>query len=153
MNSPRIPIPPYRIPLHHMHETYNESFHLRPNASQIDYEAAITRREQLFESLISKWNLTYGFSSAKGDPRGPGYDDDDWTDSYGATIVNWEEKKRDPSARYRVWVYLQYQQIESLFRDDLTSSERMGVEWETANTVSFGMIRSRFVLLMSIAGP
>lgn len=110
-----------------------KSFH-----PQSDYDPAVTaaRRERTFELLITKWNLTYGFSSPTEDIRGPHHDYSHAP--YAETFLNVEQMEydKDTNPSWGIWIYLNYATIEALMRDDMNSVDRMSLEWQTATTVS-----------------
>jgi hypothetical protein len=144
MSCPRIPVLEHRLPPQHQKEDFHRIFYLRPNFTQEDDEAAVNQRERVFNSLINKWNLTYGFCPARDDPRGPASLGwwHDLSDCAGAAFMNWREMEyppedRDPTARYCIWIYLQLEQLELLLRGDLNASEKMSIEWDVAYTVNF----------------
>lgn len=81
---------------------------------------------------MTKWDLTFGFSSSEHDPRGPEFRP---TDAYGVCFTNYFQMKVAGGTKWGIWIFLNFSCLESLFRDDLTSSERMMIEWQTAITV------------------
>lgn len=134
MHGERRPIPDERIPDIWKHAEGLNSFHPRP-----DYDPVTTaaHRDRVFELLITKWNLTYGFSSPTEDVRGPHHGPVKDA-AYGETLLNMEqmmyETETNPS--WGIWIFLNYAEIEALMRDDINSVDRMSLEWLVATTVS-----------------
>lgn len=113
----------------------------QPALFQINVEALSVQRDAIFHELISKWNLQFGFNSPDEDPRGPDCEEDEDAvgDAFGSCMTNVYQMDfaPDPNIGWGIWIFLNYREIESLLRDDLTTHERMMVEWAVANTVFY----------------
>lgn len=135
MDGERRPIPDDRIPEKYKGAENVRSFHARPNYDPV---ATAARRDEKFQSLITKWNYTFGFASETEDPRGPHFDENNGN-AFGVTITNLEEmeyeKDRDPPPKWGMWTFIMLADVEPLFRTDLNDGERMGIEWAIATTV------------------
>ncbi|KAH8588689.1 hypothetical protein B0O99DRAFT_638664, partial [Bisporella sp. PMI_857] len=45
------------------------------------------------------------------------------------------KNQRDMRIGWGIWIFLKYERIDTLFRSDLNTAERMRIEWEEASTV------------------
>ncbi|TGO63846.1 hypothetical protein BCON_0010g00110 [Botryotinia convoluta] len=106
-----------------------------------DYSVVRKRMEQVFDDLKQNWNCKFGFMSPDEDPRGPEYPidpEDTLPDSvYGLTVTNYQymEYHEAEDKEWQIYVWLAYSRLQSLFRNDLTTSERKMVEWASAITL------------------
>ncbi|KAM0138762.1 hypothetical protein ACHAO1_003361 [Botrytis cinerea] len=106
-----------------------------------DYSFVQNRMKEVFEDLEETWNCKFGFMSPDEDPRGPEYPidpEDTLPDSvYGLTVTNYQymEYHEAENKKWQIYVWLAYSRLQSLFRNDLTTSERKLVEWAAAITL------------------
>ncbi|KAF7931109.1 uncharacterized protein EAE97_009318 [Botrytis byssoidea] len=113
-----------------------------------DYSVIRKKMEQVFEDLEKNWNCKFGFMSPDEDPRGPEYPidpEDELPDSvYGLTVTNYQymEYHEAEDKEWQIYVWLAYSRLQSLFRNDLTTSERKMVEWATAITLVHEIIHA-----------
>ncbi|KAF7896504.1 hypothetical protein EAF00_006518 [Botryotinia globosa] len=113
-----------------------------------DYSVVRKRMEQVFDDLEKNWNCKFGFMSPDEDPRGPEYPidpEDELPDSvYGLTVTNYQymEYHEAEDKEWQIYVWLAYSRLESLFKNDLTTSERKMVEWATAITLVHEIIHA-----------
>ncbi|KAB8300874.1 hypothetical protein EYC80_002802 [Monilinia laxa] len=128
------------------------SFHPYKDFNQ---EKVQVRMEKVFDDLEKIWNLTFGFMMPNKDPRGSEHDDDDDGDDdsndkednegvHGICVTNYGQMKytREKDQSWGVWIFLNYKQVEALFRKDLTSAEKRMVEWAAAFTILHEVIHA-----------
>ncbi|ESZ90980.1 hypothetical protein SBOR_8643 [Sclerotinia borealis F-4128] len=103
------------------------------------HDMAKRKMDELIFNLQHTWNLTFGFMSPVEDPRGPEFDQDDNKagDIHGICVTNQEQMlyTDDTVKSWGVWIFINYKEVATLFRHDLTSAERGMVEWATAITL------------------
>ncbi|KAF7882389.1 uncharacterized protein EAF02_005752 [Botrytis sinoallii] len=113
-----------------------------------DYSLVRQRMEEVFDDLEKNWNCKFGFMSPDEDPRGPEYPidpEDTLPDSvYGLTVTNYQymEYHEAENKEWQIYVWLAYSRLQSLFRNDLSASERKMVEWATAITLVHEIIHA-----------
>ncbi|TGO70318.1 hypothetical protein BELL_0731g00040 [Botrytis elliptica] len=113
-----------------------------------DYSLVRKRMEEVFDDLEKNWNCKFGFMSPDEDPRGPEYPidpEDTLPDSvYGLTVTNYQymEYHEAENKEWQIYVWLAYSRLQSLFRNDLSTSERKMVEWATAITLVHEIIHA-----------
>ncbi|KAF7946183.1 hypothetical protein EAE96_009186 [Botrytis aclada] len=113
-----------------------------------DYGVVRKKMEQVFDDLEENWNCKFGFMSPDEDPRGPEYPidpEDTLPDSvYGLTVTNYQymEYHEAENKKWQIYVWLAYSRLESLFRNDLTTSERKMAEWAGAITLVHEIIHA-----------
>ncbi|KAF7855419.1 hypothetical protein EAF04_010162 [Stromatinia cepivora] len=112
------------------------------------YDRVRERMIQVFHDLEHIWNLKCGFMAPGDDPRGPEYpldsDDELGDDVYGLTVTNYTYMMydKDVNRTWKVYVFLSYTQVDSLFRNDLTTAERKTIEWASAVTLVHEIIHA-----------
>ncbi|KAF7924838.1 hypothetical protein EAE99_006315 [Botrytis elliptica] len=113
-----------------------------------DYSLVRKRMKEVFDDLEKNWNCKFGFMSPDEDPRGPEYPidpEDTLPDSvYGLTVTNYQymEYHEAENKEWQIYVWLAYSRLQSLFRNDLSTSERKMVEWATAITLVHEIIHA-----------
>lgn len=144
MDGERRPIPRNRVPARWDDITNALSFHATPN---FDQDATALRRDQVFHQLVAKWKLTFGFQSSAEDIRGPHFDDEAGNE-LGCTLLNLEQMDYDQhlNPQWGIWIYITYNIIEQLFRDDLNDADRMCSQWAAATTVNLCNMNIRMCL-------
>ncbi|KAJ8059594.1 hypothetical protein OCU04_011249 [Sclerotinia nivalis] len=141
----RVPINPARVRPHDELPDHTVSF-LPYNTTH--YDEVRARMIQVFHDLEHVWNLKCGFMAPGGDPRGPEYpldaDDKIEADVYGLTVTNYAYMMYDRNVNrsWKVYIFLNYTQLDSLFRNDLTTTERKTVEWASAVTLVHEIIHA-----------
>ncbi|APA12146.1 hypothetical protein sscle_09g069160 [Sclerotinia sclerotiorum 1980 UF-70] len=134
----RAPIDPARVRPHDELPDNTVSF-LPYNIGHYDIVRA--KMIQIFYDLEHVWNLKLGFMAPGEDPRGPEYpldpDDKIEDDVYGLTVTNYSYMMYDTDVNrsWKLYIFLNYTQLDSLFRNDLTTTERKTVEWASAVTL------------------
>jgi hypothetical protein len=108
-----------------------------PNANGYDLESLARQRAALFEILVVKHDYKFGFMISYENPSGP--EQGEMDAPLAVTFTNRSHMLYDkhiPNRKPRVFTFLNLSYPEMLFRNDLTITERMQIQWSVANTVS-----------------
>jgi hypothetical protein len=141
LDGERKEIPQYRRQKQDWNLEGVESFHRR---SILYPDQVAIRRDEVFEELTRTYNYTFSFGQQGIDPE-TGDPDPSMASWHGLSWLNHKEMREHPNAEWRACCWLRYEDVESLFRDDLSSSERLAIQWAAANTVrclAIGLLHS-----------
>lgn len=102
---------------------------------------------QVFDELLNIWDLKFGFMKPGEHPSGPEKNDEFDPQVYGITVTNhdymvYAEVEENVVKKWRIYIYLNYEYLEPLFRNDLTDAERKMGEWMTAISLVHELIHA-----------
>ncbi|QSZ32068.1 hypothetical protein DSL72_001637 [Monilinia vaccinii-corymbosi] len=147
----RLPIDQHRIRQEDVDKISKITTSFHP-CNEISHTRVQLRMQEVFMELEKVWGLTFGFMSPNQDPRGPEHDSDDGesddegnSTTYGLCVTNYAQMaygNDEKNASWGIWIFLNYQRVQALFRNDLTSAERRMIEWASAVTIVHEIIHA-----------
>ncbi|PBP21106.1 hypothetical protein BUE80_DR008027 [Diplocarpon rosae] len=152
LRSERKKIPDWRRKPEDLNRTDLRYFDPRPADQFIPSRASTADRDKAFDELQNVYKYTFAFMSQDEDPMEPA--DEPPGSALGFTATNFAYMNFDPTPNKepRVFTWLKYSEFEPLLRTDITSAERMSIQWSIASTISHEVMHAVQYLSTDLIG-